>query len=48
MHVRAADPRAVHVDEHVVDADLGLGHVLQPKARFAFSFNQCFHKIFLV
>ena len=32
VQVGAADPRLVHADQHVVDADLGLGDVLQPQS----------------
>ena len=43
VHVGAADAGAIHVDEHVVDADLGLGNVLEPKPWFAFLLDECFH-----
>jgi hypothetical protein len=42
VHVGAADPRAQHLDQHIVDADLRLGHVLKPQADLAIFFNKRF------
>ena len=36
-------PVRSHVDEHVVDAELRLGHILQPEAGFGFRFDEGFH-----
>lgn len=43
MDVRTADARLFHTDQHVIDADLGLGHILKPKARLRLTFNDSFH-----
>ena len=43
VQIRAANPRAVHANEHVIDPDFGRFHVLEPKSGFSFAFYQCFH-----
>ena len=43
VNVGPADPRAIDPDQHVVQANLRRRHVFQPKPRFCFSFDQCFH-----
>ncbi len=44
VQVGAADAGAVHLDEHVVDAAFGIGHILEPEAGFGFRFDEGFHK----
>jgi len=43
VQVSAADSGAIHFNKHVVDADLGDGHVVQPQARFRLTLDQRFH-----
>jgi len=43
VHVGAANARAQHLDEHVVDADLGYVHFPEPEARLAFALHQRLH-----
>jgi hypothetical protein len=43
VHVGAADAGPVHPDQHVVDAVLGLGHLLQPQAGLGAALDQCAH-----
>jgi hypothetical protein len=43
VHVGAANARAVHADQDVVDADAGLVDVFQPEAGLVFAFDECFH-----
>ena len=43
VQVGAADAGAVHADQHVVDADLGLGDVLQPQPRLRARFDERLH-----
>ena len=45
VHVGAADARAQHLDEHVVDADLGYVHFPEPEARFVPALHQRPHAI---
>jgi hypothetical protein len=42
VDVRAADFRAMHLDQHMVVADAGIGNVLEPDAGFGFSLSQGF------
>ena len=43
VHVGAADTRAQHLDQHVVDADLGNVHFAEPEARLAPALHQRLH-----
>ena len=43
VQIRAADARAQDADQHVVDADLGLGRIDQPDARPRLRFRERFH-----
>ena len=43
VEVSAADAGLVDLDQHIVDADFGLGHVLEPEAAFGFCFDEGFH-----
>ena len=43
VQIRPANPRAVHPDQDIVNADPGLGHIFKPQARFRFLFDQCLH-----
>ena len=43
VHVGAANARAQHLDEHVVDADFGDVHFPEPEARLAPALHQCSH-----
>ncbi len=45
MHVRAADRRFLHPDQHVVRADFRHRHVLHPEADFGLRLDQCFHHV---
>ena len=46
VYVGATDAGAVHLDEHVVDPDVRLRHVLQPQSRFRLVFDERFHAWF--
>ena len=43
VQIRAADARAMHANEHVINANFRLLDVLKPKSRFSFTFYECFH-----
>src|SRR5581483_3337381 len=43
MNVGAADAGIAHADQHVVDAVLRLGNILQPQAALAAALCQCLH-----
>ena len=45
MHVGSTNTRAIHMDQHVINSDLRLGHLLEPKPWFAFFLHKCFHKL---
>src|ERR1035438_5046176 len=43
VHVGAANARAMHADQDVVDADAGLLDVFQPEAGLIPALDECFH-----
>jgi hypothetical protein len=43
MQIRSADASGEHADLHVVDADLGLGHIFNPETALRVRLDQCFH-----
>src|ERR1700722_17938543 len=43
VHVGAADGRTMHLDEHIIVADLRFRDVLHPDARFRARLDQCLH-----
>ncbi len=43
VEVGAADAGVEDADLYVVDADLGLGNVLEPEAAFVAAFYECLH-----
>ncbi len=43
VQIRAADSRAMHTNEHVIDPNFWRFHVLEPKPGFFFAFYECFH-----
>ena len=43
MEVGAANPGAIHLDQHIVNTDRGIGHVLEPNPPFTFSLYQRLH-----
>src|SRR4051812_2646711 len=44
VQIRPADARLADADEDIVDADFGLGHILQPEAGFRLRFDEGFHE----
>ena len=46
VHVGAADARAMHADQDIVDADAGFPDFFQPEAGLALAFDQRFHWVF--
>ena len=44
MNVGAADAGVAHADQHVVDAVLRFGNILQPQATLAAALRQCLHR----
>ncbi len=42
VQIRAANSRAMHTNEHVIDPNFWCFHVLEPKSRFSFAFYECF------
>src|SRR5262249_55700124 len=42
VNVGAADARAVHLDQHVIDPDFGARYVLQPQPGFCLTLALCF------
>ena len=44
MDVGAADAGVAHADEHIVDAILRFGNILQPQAALAAALRQCLHR----
>jgi hypothetical protein len=45
VHIGAAYGGAKNFNKDVIDADIGLGHILQPQARLRKAFHQCFHNL---
>src|ERR1700760_4367454 len=44
MDIGAADAGVADTDEHVIDAELRFGNILQPQAALAAALLQCFHR----
>ncbi len=43
VDVSAADARSINLDQNIVDANLRLWDIFQPKPRFCLAFNECLH-----